>query len=63
MPMVWKTRTMKLEESEGGSGTWEPFAITEDEDGTPLLICKGLFDTADEDAKSTEQSGPLGGDW
>lgn len=63
MPMVWRIRTCSLETAEMGTGTWEPFAVVEEEDGTPLVVCKGLFDTADEDAKSTEQSGSLGGDW
>jgi hypothetical protein len=63
MARHWRTIVVPLEEAEKSTGTWEPMQVVEDEDGTKLVICKGLFDTVDEGDKASEVSGSLGDSW
>jgi len=59
--MKWKVIVVPLEDAEIDTGTWEPMQVVEDDDGSKLVVCKGMFDSADEDQKSTQVQGSLEG--
>jgi hypothetical protein len=45
MALVWRVRTVTMETAETlGTLAWEPFAVVEDDDGTPLVVLKGLVE-------------------
>jgi hypothetical protein len=55
MPLHWKVIAVHPEEAqEIGTGTWEPFALSEDEEGNEVILCKGLVEVEGEKSSVTE---------
>lgn len=59
MAMKWVIRVVSQDDAELGTGTFEPFAVVEDENGDPLVVVKGLVE--DEGEKSSTR--PENNNW
>jgi len=57
MALIWKVIVCRLEDAqEEGTGTWEPIQVVEDDDGTKLLVCKGLFEREGDRSSTREEN-------
>lgn len=44
MAMEWKVIAVSPQDAENGTKGWEPFGVSQDDNGEPIVLCKAYVD-------------------
>jgi hypothetical protein len=51
--VTWRVIAVTVEDAEKGTGLWEPFWVTHNEEGEEVVLCRALVENEEENPKST----------